>query len=510
MNYIKPNLFCAFLFIFLINIELIDSLIVIPFKLNTIREIKLDTDYNITDFVIEYFYRDLYTNIITGIPSKSILAVLDTRSHILHFGANFLNKSSLYEIADSSSLSKDTYDYTKSLSFKNISKYDYSNIELKSATLCSETFQLYEDLSMKTTTPIKEIQFVIDDDCKEDMHIRLGLSKPLTKEYQGPPHFIQSLLDTGAIKEQSWTIKFLSKTDGLFIIGEEPHKYQDISKDRRYQRKYYFKTNSLSGIEYHNPISLSAQKVSLHNYKGEEVIINENKGCYLNYNYGFIIGTKEYREYIKKNFFDELIESKICFYDLVSFTDYNDLEARYYAISCQKYQFNDMDKKYYDKFPNLTFFVYDYNYNFNLTKEDLFVEINDKYYFLIIFEKTLFDHSDLAFWNLGLPFLQKYEFVHNYERQNIGFYIPQEEKKDNTQKKEIVIEKEDSNIYKMIIIGGIIIGIILIIGSFFLGKYLYQNRKRKANELNDDFDYESGDKNNKANKEKNEDEKLIN
>ena len=93
-----------------------------------------------------------------------------------------------------------------------------------------------------------------------------------------------------------------------------------------------------------------------------------------------------------------------------------------------------MDKKYYDKFPNLTFFVFDYNYNFNLTKEDLFVEINNKYYFLIIFQKTLFDHSDLAFWNLGLPFLQKYEFVHNYEKQNIGFYIPHEETKDYQKK----------------------------------------------------------------------------
>ena len=513
MNFIKTNILVVFLLIFLINIDFIDSLIVIPFKLNTIREIKLNSDYNATDFVKEYFYRDLYTNIITGIPSKSILAILDTRSHILHFGENFLNKQSLEEIADPNSLSKDTYDYTKSLSFKNISKYVYSNMELKSAMKCSETFQLYEDLSMKKTTPIQNIQFVIDDDHQEDLHIRVG-----TKEYQGPPHLIQSLLDVGAIKEQSWTIKFLSKTEGLFILGEEPHQYQDVSKDKRYQRKYYFKTNSLSGIEYYNPISFSAQKVYINSNSTGEVL----KGCYLNYNYGFIIGTKEYREYIKKNFFDELIESKICSYDLVSFTDVNELDAKYYVISCEKYKFNDSDKKYYENFPNLTFFVFDYNYNFNLTKEDLFVEINDKYYFLIIFEKTLFDHSDLAFWNLGLPFLQKYEFVHNYEKQNIGFYIPQEEKKEVAPKKEVPIENEKDNdnskanknenesTYKLIIAAGIIIGIILIIGAFCLGKYLYQSRKRKANELNDDFDYESGDKNKKTSKEKNEDEKLIN
>ena len=129
---------------------------------------------------------------------------------------------------------------------------------------------------------------------------------------------------------------------------------------------------------------------------------------------------------------------------------------------------------------------------------------------MIIFEKTLFDHSDLAFWNLGLPFLQKYEFVHNYEKQNIGFYIPQEEKKEVTPKKEVPIETDSPNTnestYKVIIAVGIIIVIILIIVAFFLGKCFYQNRKRKANELIDDFDYESK----KANNEKNEDEKLIN
>ena len=52
--------------------------------------------------------------------------------------------------------------------------------------------------------------------------------------------------------------------------------------------EYLSLTNSLTGKEYHNPISFSAQKVFLYNYKGEEVIINENKGCYLNYNYRFI------------------------------------------------------------------------------------------------------------------------------------------------------------------------------------------------------------------------------
>jgi hypothetical protein len=366
---------------------------------------------------------------------------------------------------------------------------------------------------MEKTTPFKDVKFIIDEGLDDNLHIRLGLNKPLTKDYQGPPHFIQSLLDIGAIKDQSWTIKFLSDTDGIFILGGEPHTYQDISKDKKYQRQFYFKTNSLTGIEYHNPISISAQKIYLKDQNGEDIIINENKGCYINYNYGFIIGTKEYRQYILKNFFDEVINLNICSYDLTNFINENGLKDRYYVISCDKFKFklNDFDKKYYEKFPDLYFFIFDYNYNFVLNKEDLFIEINDKLYFMILFEKVLFDHSELSFWHLGLPFLKKYEFVHNYEKQNtIGFYIPYEEEvkeeiedKGKKEPEKKISQEDNSRKFITIIIVGIIVGIILIIATFLIAKNMYQTRKERANELmDDDYAYIS--------KDKNEEEKEIN
>jgi hypothetical protein len=481
---------------------------VIPFKVNSFSRYRSNSNYNSTNFVADYFYRDFYANIKAGIPSKNILALLDTGSHIFKFEDNYLNRQTLEEIEDPKhTISKQTYDSTKSLSFKNISEFLYSNLELKKATLCSETFLLYQDLLMEKTVPIQDLQFIIDDNEGKDLNIRIGLGKPLTKEYLGPPHFIQSLLDVGIIKDQSWTIKFLSEDDGIFVLGEEPHLYQDATKDKRYQRKYYFKCNSLSGHEYYDPLSISAQKVFLHNKKGEEVIISENKGCYLNYNYGFIVGTKEYMEYISKNFFDELVELKICSYDFVHFEDINEREARYYSVRCDKDDF----KAYYEKFPNLYFFVYDYNYNFELTKEDLFVKVNHEYYFLIIFKKSVFDHPDLAFWNLGLPFLKKYEFVHNYEKQSIGFYIPYKEpdededdekptnntKVEEKKEEEKIVKKEDNDNlkkYVMIIVGVVIIVIILIIATFFIAKSIYQKRKGKANELEDDFVYNAEDK----------------
>ena len=263
---------------------------------------------------------------------------------------------------------------------------------------------------------------------------------------------------------------------------------------------------------------------------GEDIIINENKGCYINYNLGFIIGTKEYREYIKKNFFDELIDLGICSYDLVHFKGPNDVENRYYAISCDKFKFklNDFKKQYYEKFPKLYFYIFDYNYNFELTKEDLFTEVNDKLYFMIIFERVVFEHPELINWNLGYPFLKKYEFVHNFDKETIGFYLPYEEEKKDEKEKEKEEEDENKNEekgkekneksnnetetdttiepkkndnnkkYIIIIIVVCIISILLIIVTFFIAKNMYQSRKGRANELkDDDFDYNAQNNNEK-------------
>ena len=510
-----------------------NPIIVIPFKINRIPNTK-SSEFDITHFFQEYFFRDFYTSLPTGIPSKKILALLDTHSHIFHFGENYLKKNSLNEILDSEKIiSKQTYDKTESLSFKNISRFHYSNRELKTASLCSEIFILYTDILMEKFVSIGDVKFIIDDDVQENLHIRIGLGKPLTKDYVGPPHFIQSLLDVNAIKDQTWTIKF-NKNGGLFILGDEPHKYEDITLDKRYQRKNYFITESLSSVEYHNPISIKVQDVYLINNKNkkEEITINEDKGCYLNYNNGFITATKEYWDYIKKNFFNEFFNSNICKEELIKFNLEEDIVKSYYVISCDKSKFTEEDKIKLDEFPTIIFYIFDYNYKFELTKDDVFTEVNNILYFMIIYKRDIFNNPDLVFWDLGLPFLQKYQFVHNYEKKTIGFYLPEKEEEieeplpsENNEEKQSDIninpnenkngndmnknknkddndnDKDKNNNLAIYIIIGIIVGILLLILAFCLGKNLYQQRKRKANELEENFDYTSSN-----NKTKDKDE----
>jgi len=496
INLSNPKYLVIFFSILINSITSQNPIIVIPFKINRIPNTK-SSEFDTSSFIQEYYIRDFYTSLATGIPSKKILAVIDTQSHIFHFGKNYLSKNSLNEIYDPEKIiSKEIYDRTKSLSFKNISRFHYTNIELKTASLCSEIFLLYTDVLMEKGQSISDIQFIIDDDMQNDLHIRLGLGKPLTVEYGGPPHFIQSLLNVKAIKDQSWTIKFKSKNDGVFILGEEPHKYEDISLDKRYQRKNYFSTNSASSVEYRNPISIIAQDVYLEDEKGEEISINKDKGCYLNYNKGFVKSTKEYWDYIKKNFFNKFLVSNICKEEVIKFTTEEDAVKSYFVISCDKVKLFEEDKEILDKFPTLKFFIFDFNYNFELTKDDVFTEVNNILYFMIIYQRDLFNSPELVYWDLGLPFLIKYQFVHSYEKKMIGFYLPESEEEkgkgketdekkeekeskneENSDNKEDIIENKEENKNLIIyIIVGVIAGVLLLIAAFCLGKYMYQER----------------------------------
>ena len=62
----------------------------------------------------------------------------------------------------------------------------------------------------------------------------------------------------------------------------------------------------------------------------------------------------------------------------------------------------------------------------------------------------------------------------------------------------------------VIIVVSVVAVIVLGIGAFFLGKKMYEIRKKRANELKDDFDYTASEKinENKENDDNNKDESL--
>ena len=105
---------------------------------------------------------------------------------------------------------------------------------------------------------------------------------------------------------------------------------------------------------------------------------------------------------------------------------------------------------------------------------DLFKVIGDKKYFLIVY-----DLFRPYFWLFGKIFLEKYSFNYDMESKKIGFY-----------KGAINTNKENSNILLINLIW-LVIAITIGIAAFFIGKKLFNKiRKKRANELDDDYDYQ--------------------
>ena len=146
----------------------------------------------------------------------------------------------------------------------------------------------------------------------------------------------------------------------------------------------------------------------------------------------------------------------------------------------------DIESKFY-LFPELIFYKQNHNFNFKFNYEDLFMIKNNKYYFKVIFI------GGLKNWRFGLPFFLKYQLVFNQDTKQIGFYT------DCITKEE---DKSKINIWIWIVIPIAVLGIV--VATVFISKKLFgnNNRRKKANELDDEFDYETDDKIKKDNENK--------
>ena len=121
-----------------------------------------------------------------------------------------------------------------------------------------------------------------------------------------------------------------------------------------------------------------------------------------------------------------------------------------------------------------------------MRNEELFVTNGNYIYFLIIHKVYYIDY-----WSFGTIFLKKYPFLFDYDKKSISFIniynntnINNLEKNNNNETKS-KFESFWSFIKSISIIIGILIGI-------FIGKKIWdKNRKRRANELIDNFQYEA-------------------
>ena len=135
-------------------------------------------------------------------------------------------------------------------------------------------------------------------------------------------------------------------------------------------------------------------------------------------------------------------------------------------------------------FDSIYFNCPDLDITFELDYKDLFYIDNDNIYFLIEFSKNT------KIWNFGEIFLRKYYIVFNQDEKTLGYYKNMEKPKKDKDKKENMM-KNNTSWYNSLII--ILVIIILAICVISMGVYIYKNkknRKKKANELDDEYNYE--------------------
>ena len=292
----------------------------------------------------------------------------------------------------------------------------------------------------------------------------------------------------------TWSLNYFNSTlknnynyDGEIIIGIEPHEYKphifNLSNYRTIYTyedfdNYYLNKNSeycikFDSIYFYNNSNKSSDNIV-------KCVGPSSMDGYFRFNSGMIQSSYEYFYLIKKNFFDNFINSKICKEIIFS--------KSYHTFVCDKKKLDV--EKFYKMFPTLYFKNIDLNYIFELNANDLFKEENNNIYFMILCNELV-----SLKWIFGEIFLKKYHFTFNQNDKLIGFYNIN---KKNDEKN--IFEKDKENISE---IGKTFIGFILLFISIFIllveiilaGIWIrknkfWNNRRKRANELNDDnYDY---------------------
>ena len=479
------------LILILILVNFVHNYIVLPFNNEKSKNI---VNAETLDESIKLFLEEekLYTLISfsDGITSE---LYLNTRYYYFFLGQGLCRKDTLSK-----------YSLSNTNTFKNISYCSKDIGYIKDVYYAQDKITLFNNVKIDENITLDNLNFLfginryereIYDINKICGYIGLQIEyKELDyKEY----NFIKILKKERIIPTYTWSIlyfnednnfdfseKIKNNNQGIFVFGVEDRDFKEI-----YSTEDIRTTNAKPrfgildwGIIFNDVYFLDKNNNDKSSYQNNVKITFDLES-------NFIISTKYFFENIEKTLFKNYIENNICFLNEKAAEDGK------YLIICNK-EFS----KYISTFPDLYFYHKELNYTFILKNEELFSEFGDYIYFLIIHKIYYIDY-----WSIGTLFLKKFPFLFDNDKKTISFINIYNKTKNNTLTEN---NKEESNsnsklksfwsfIKNISIIIGILIGILI-------GKKIWdKNRKRRANELIDNYQYEpyENNKNNSTSKE---------
>ena len=485
--------FLPFFIILLISFHKISLNIIIPFVINSLK----DEEYTPTKFLEDFFLRDFYTTTKMGSsPNQEILTLISTEHHYFILSSNVCERKTINYVNNTNIVKKSGFYLDKATSYNNESFFNSFITNYKDGGVISDTFIFYNSTYLKcqpstynnknvdknlidSKVEINSSRIVIEEYNNDKKCIIIGLNSPYYVTTTGVSIFEELKSSSNTfIKDNQFYFKFLNKNEGQLIIGQKPHEYEN---DNKLTVDNYFQVQSYGDFNF--PWVLLFKEIYFINKNEEKILLyvpNIQRVNEILSNVGFVIADDTYKKLIKENYFDDLIKNNICTIEKINVNITTDNLVKcteYDMISCNKKNFT---KDLMKKFPTLYLTHIDYNYTFSLNYNDVFLEKGEKIFFLIVFP-----YCNKNYWYLGLPFVQKYKFVFNYDAKTIGFY--------NTDIFEDKNENSESSIFEfkhLRLVIEIIVAIILVVIAFFVAKKIYEQRKTRANELTDDnYDY---------------------
>ena len=304
----------------------------------------------------------------------------------------------------------------------------------------------------------RDIKFLFcgEDHLKQNSYMIIGLRLIGDIIRDKDLNLVKQLRQNKYTETYDWSLHFdeNNKNKGILLIGAEAHKYNPS----KFNQNYILNSVTLSKDAI-DEWSLYFDKIYFLNKKKEEIQITDYLRFTLTHDSNLIIGASSYEKLIKQYFFDELIEKGKCQIEK------SKVEARVYTCINN----DNIKSKLKEKFPPLKIENKAFMKTFEITYDDLFLEKNDKIYFLVYFSYYM-----PFSWKVGLPFIKKYFFNYNYDTHLISYY-----NNDLANYKEEEEENSTSmSAGKIVLI--VFLSIFISLFGFYIGrKYILMRRKEK-------------------------------
>ena len=444
------NLFLFLLFfIFCVNEDDKDKkYLVFNFRTNINLE-----EVNDENYMQKKLDQKIYIDINIGEPPQTIPMTLKTWQYPTYIVSE--------EVPDNIKIK---YDTKKSKTY--IKEED---ILVKDLFLCDFTRGYFSTDIFDLNPPLKNFKFMLatmNSVTSKNISGEIGLCKvDPGKEYNyNYPHktrFMQQLLDNKLISKKIFGFVYDTEYEGKIIFGD----YSDYMKSN-------YKENEVDEFVldddiHNNDYKRWVLKFELNCLSGKDntkIYAEEETFGFFYIEYGLMIGSTTFRDNFAKDYFKNKNCQETTVQGSFSFTEY-------YCT----------DESQFADFPNIIF-KYPGRYNFEFSKDELFIKKGDKYIFQIVFE--IFTTEGVNYWKIGQPFFRKYAlFLIEEEKENkIAYYLTQNlEKRSGLSTQTIVI------IVLCVVLALLTIAIVIYFKFFYV-----KIRRKRVQELSDEdyvYDY---------------------